>query len=205
MSSNINLTEDEKDCLQELMNVAYGSATAAISEILDAFAKLSIPKIQIINASDLKNYLLDELKLNEEYLVSLQQINGILSGENMFVIDKQSAKNISHKFGLEDEEITDEEIYDIVLEITNILSSSTIGKLAEDIEASVSFSAPTIVNLTSFNQLNNLFINKYEKVIIISTQLRFEDLNINAELLIFKTDNSILYIKEKINKILDEL
>ena len=205
MSSNINLTEDEKDCLQELMNVAYGSATAAISEILDAFAKLSIPKIQIINASDLKNYLSDELKLNEEYLVSLQQINGILSGENMFVIDKQSAKNISHKFGLEDEEITDEEIYDIVLEITNILSSSTIGKLAEDIEASVSFSAPTIVNLTSFNQLNNLFINKYEKVIIISTQLRFEDLNSNAELLIFTTDNSILYIKEKINKILDEL
>ena len=205
MSSNINLTEDEKDCLQELMNVAYGSATAAISEILDAFAKLSIPKIQIINASDLKTYLSDELKLNEEYLVSLQQINGILSGENMFVIDKQSAKNISHKFGLEDEEITDEEIYDIVLEITNILSSSTIGKLAEDIEASVSFSAPTIVNLTSFNQLNNLFINKYEKVIIISTQLRFEDLNINAELLIFTTDNSILYIKEKINKILDEL
>ena len=205
MSSNINLTEDEKDCLQELMNVAYGSATAAISEILDAFAKLSIPKIQIINASDLKNYLSDELKLNEEYLVSLQQINGILSGENMYVIDKQSAKNISHKFGLEDEEITDEEIYDIVLEITNILSSSTIGKLAKDIEASVSFSAPTIVNLTSFNQLNNLFINKYEKVIIISTQLRFEDLNINAELLIFTTDNSILYIKEKINKILDEL
>ena len=205
MSSNINLTEDEKDCLQELMNVAYGSATAAISEILDAFAKLSIPKIQIINASDLKNYLSDELKLNEEYLVSLQQINGILSGENMFVIDKQSAKNISHKFGLEDDEINNEEIYDIVLEITNILSSSTIGKLAEDIEASVSFSAPTIVNLTSFNQLNNLFINKYEKVIIISTQLRFEDLNINAELLIFTTDNSILYIKEKINKILDEL
>lgn len=205
MSSNINLTEDEKDCLQELMNVAYGSATAAISEILDAFAKLSIPKIKIINASDLKTYLSDELKLNEEHLVSLQQINGILSGENMFVIDKQSAKNISHKFGLEDDEINNEEIYDIVLEITNILSSSTIGKLAEDIEASVSFSAPTIVNLTSVNQLNNLFINKYEKVIIISTQLRFEDLNINAELLIFTTDNSILYIKEKINKILDEL
>ena len=205
MSSNINLTEDEKDCLQELMNVAYGSATAAISEILDAFAKLSIPKIKIINASDLKTYLSDELKLNEDHLVSLQQINGILSGENMFVIDKQSAKNISHKFGLEDDEINDEEIYDIVLEITNILSSSTIGKLAEDIEASVSFSAPAIINLTSVNQLNNLFINKYEKVIIISTQLRFEDLNINAELLIFTTDNSILYIKEKLNKILDEL
>ena len=84
MSSNINLTEDEKDCLQELMNVAYGSATAAISEILDAFGKLSIPKIQIINASDLKNYLSDELKLNEEYLVSLQQINWYRDWETVF-------------------------------------------------------------------------------------------------------------------------
>ncbi|RXJ85488.1 chemotaxis protein CheX [Arcobacter cloacae] len=205
MKSNINLTEDEKDCLQELMNIAYGSATAAITEILNAFAKLSIPKIQIIDAIELKPYLAKELNLNEEHLVSLQQINGTISGENMFVINKKSARNIAFKFGLEEEEINDEEICDIVLEITNILSSSTISKLAEDIDTNVSFSAPIIKNLTSINELNNLFISKYEKVIIISTQLNFEDLNIHAELFIFTTDNSILYIKEKLNKILDEL
>ena len=205
MESKINLTEDEKDCLQELMNVAYGSATAAITEILDAFAKLSIPKIQIINASELKSYLSKELNLDEEHLVALQQINGTISGENMFVIDKKSARNITYKFGLDEDEINDEEVADIVLEITNILSSSTISKLAEDIDTNVSFSAPSIKTLTSINQLNNLFISKYEKVIIISTQLNFEDLNIQAELFIFTTDNSILYIKEKLNKILDEL
>ena len=205
MESKINLTEDEKDCLQELMNVAYGSATAAITEILDAFAKLSIPKIQIINASELKSYLSKELNLDEEHLVALQQINGTISGENIFVIDKKSAKNIPYKFGLDEDEINDEEVADIVLEITNILSSSTISKLAEDIDTNVSFSAPSIKTLTSINQLNNLFISKYEKVIIISTQLNFEDLNIQAELFIFTTDNSILYIKEKLNKILDEL
>ncbi|MDY3203621.1 MAG: chemotaxis protein CheX [Arcobacter sp.] len=205
MESKINLTEDEKDCLQELMNIAYGSATAAITEILDAFAKLSIPKIQIINASELKSYLSKELNLDEEHLVALQQINGTISGENMFVIDKKSAKNIAYKFGLDEDEINDEEVADIVLEITNILSSSTISKLAEDIDTNVSFSAPSIKTLTSINQLNNLFISKYEKVIIISTQLNFEDLNIQAELFIFTTDNSILYIKEKLNKILDEL
>ena len=160
MESKINLTEDEKDCLQELMNVAYGSATAAITEILDAFAKLSIPKIQIINASELKSYLSKELNLDEEHLVALQQINGTISGENMFVIDKKSAKNIAYKFGLDEDEINDEEVADIVLEITNILSSSTISKLAEDIDTNVSFSAPSIKTLTSINQLNNLFISE---------------------------------------------
>lgn len=55
MTNNIILNEDEKDCLQELMNIAYGSATAAITEILDAFATLSIPKIEVIKTTDLKN------------------------------------------------------------------------------------------------------------------------------------------------------
>ena len=205
MDQNITLTEDEKDCLQELMNVAYGSATAAITEILDAFAKLSIPKIQIINAQNLKSYLSKELNLNEEHLVALQQINGVLSGENMFVIDKKSAKNMAYKFGLSEEEINEEEICDITLEITNILSSSTISKLAEDIETCVSFSAPTIRIINSIDELNNIFISQYEKVIIISTKLEFIDLNIDGELFILTTDNSILFIKDKLNKILDEL
>ena len=204
-SIDINLTEDERDCLQELMNVAYGSATAAITEILDAFATLSIPNINIINADELNHYLSSELDFKVEHIISLQQINGVICGENMFVIDKESAKNIAYKFGLEEDEVNDEEIADVVLEITNILSSSTISKLAEDIDTNVSFSAPTIKTLTSIDQLKNLFISKYEKVIIISTQLKFEDLDINAELFIFTTDNSILYIKEKLNKILDEL
>jgi chemotaxis protein CheC len=205
MNSDIILTEDEKDCLQELMNVAYGSATAAISEILNAFATLSIPNIKIINADELNDYLSAELDLDVEHIVSLQQINGIVSGENMFVIDKESAKNIAYKFGLEEDEVNDEEIADVVLEITNILSSSTISKLAEDIDTNVSFSAPTIKKLTSIDQLKNQFISKYQKVITISTELKFEDLDIHGELFIFTTDNSIIYIKEKLNKILDEL
>ena len=203
-SIDINLTEDERDCLQELMNVAYGSATAAITEILDAFATLSIPNINIINADELNNYLSSELDFKVEHIISLQQINGVICGENMFVIDKESAKNIAYKFGLEEDEVNDEEIIDVILEITNILSSSTISKLAEDMEANVSFSAPTIKKITSIDQLKNLFISRYKKVITISTELKFEDLDIKGELFIFTTDNSILFIKEKLNKMLDE-
>ena len=58
----IILTEDERDCLQELMNIAYGSATAAISEIISKFATLSIPKIQTIDSHELKTYLNSKLK-----------------------------------------------------------------------------------------------------------------------------------------------
>lgn len=204
MTQIINLTEDEKDCLQELMNIAYGSATAAITEILDTYAKLSIPKIQIINSNELDIYLNNELNLEMEHFISSQQINGVFSGENMFVIDKISAYNIAKKFDIKEEELNDDEASDIILEITNILSSSIISKLAENMDTNVSFSPPNIKKIASLNELNNLYLTKYEKVIIISTQLKFEDLNVNAELLILTTDNSILFIKEKLNKILED-
>lgn len=204
MNLDIYLTEDEKDCLQELMNVAYGSATAAIAEIFDAFAKLSIPSIQIINLNELNSYLEKELDLECEHFVSLQEIYGTINGENMFVIDRKSATNIVKKFGFDTEDIEEEEIFDIILEITNILSSSTIGKLAEDMESKVSFSPPNIKVINSMDDLNNNFINNYERVIIISTRLNFEDLNIDGELIILTNNNSILFIKEKLNKILDE-
>lgn len=204
MESNIVLNEDEQDCLQELMNIAYGSATAAITEILDAEATLSIPKIKIIEAKDLQKHLTDYIELDVPHFISMQQINGIISGENLFVIDKQSAKNVACKFGIEDEELDENELSDIILEITNILSSSTISKLAEDMDAKVSFSPPDINLFNSVDELDTQFIENYEKVIIISTELNFNDLNIHGELLILTTDDSIIYIKEKINKILDE-
>ncbi len=204
MESPIILNEDEKDCLQELINIAYGSATAAITEILNARATLSIPQIQIINASDLKSYLSHQIEVDTSHFVATQQINGIISGENLFVIDKESAKNIARKFDLEEEEITENELSDIILEITNILSSSTVSKLAQEMNARISFSPPDINILHSINDLDNKFIKNYAKVIVISTELNFSDLNIKGELLILTTDNSIIYIKKMLNKILDE-
>lgn len=204
MNAEIILNEDEQDCLQELMNIAYGSATAAITEILDAFATLSIPKIKIIDTKDLKKYLSTQIKVNSDHFVSIQQINGLLSGENLFIIDRESSNNIAYKFGLEEDEINDDELSDIILEITNILSSSTISTLAQEMDTKVSFSPPDVKILESIDQLDNQFITKYQKVIIISTELNFKDLNIKGELLIFTTDNSIMFIKKVINTLLEE-
>jgi chemotaxis protein CheC len=205
MESNLVLTEDEQDCLQELMNIAYGSATAAITEILDAMATLSIPIIKVIEVKALKEYLNHQIKVNTSHFVSMQEINGVISGENLFVIDKQSAKNIALKFGLDEQELNSDDLCDIILEITNILSSSTISTLAKEMNTYVSFSPPDISILESINDLDNKFIKDYEKVIIISTELNFNDLNVKGELLVLTTDKSIDYIKEMLNKILAKL
>jgi len=200
----IKLNEDERDCLQELMNIAYGSATATISEILDAFATLNVPKIQIIPAVELKNYLKNKLFIKDEQFVATQLLNGDIAGENLFLINKSSAVNLAHEFELDNEHINDNELFDIVLEITNILSSTTIGKLAEELDTTVSFEPPSIQKIDSIDNLDNKFLEQYQQIIIISTELEFKDQKITAELLILTKDESILWLQNALNKILDK-
>ena len=198
------LNEDQQDCLQELMNIAYGSATAAISNILDSFATLSIPQISIIDTKDLKAYLCKNIQVDDSHFISTQVLNGQIAGECLLVIDENSSINMAKEFGLEDDEIDENEICDVILEITNILASATISKLAHEMGTVISFSPPQIHLLDSIENFDNQYLEKYHKVIIIKTQLNFENQNINAELLILTTDDSISFIKNTLDKILEE-
>lgn len=201
---NIELNEEELDALQELMNIAYGSATASISAILDTFATLRVPQIKIVPADKLKNYLKENFDISSEHLVSTQLINGKFSGENLFLINTPSAVNLAHEFGLEDDEIDQNELFDIVLETTNILSSSTVGRLAEELDTTVSFEPPTIQKIETIDKLNNSYTKEYQKIIIISSVLEFEEHKIRAELLILTKDGSIAWLKKALNNILEQ-
>ncbi len=198
------LNEDQEDCLQELMNISYGSATASVAAIINKFAQLSIPKIITISSENFRDYI--ENKIEEHaacYLVS-QLLDGKLSGENLFIISDKSLKNLALEFDLEEDEIDEDELKDVVLEITNIISSSTSGKLAELIGTDVLFSPPDVKKIESIDNIDNHYEIEYKHVIIISTLIAFEEQNISAELIMMLKDDSMNFLKESLDKIMEE-
>ena len=204
MFSNAILDSDEKDCLQELMNISYGAATAAITQIVNKFATLNIPKIEIVNSIEFREYLNKRFNRNSSYFVCSQLLNGHIAGENMFIMDDESIYNLTKEFGLDESEINEDELKDIMLEISNIISTTTISKLCELLDSSVIFSPPSISIVSSMEKYENKYEAEYQHIIIIATELLFEDQNIHGELIILSKDDSILFIKEAIKKILDE-
>lgn len=204
MANELVLNEDEKDCLQELMNISYGSATAAIAEIIDKFATLNIPSIETLSISEFKKHLSTKLNSNSTQYVTNQLISGSLSGETMFIMNEESTFNLASEFDLDDEEMDEDELKDVVLEISNIITSTTLGKLAELVETTISFSPPSINIIKSFDDLDDHYTNEYSHIIIISTDIKFEEQNIKGELLILSKDNAIIYLKDALNKMLDE-
>ena len=197
--NNYQLTEDEKDVLQELMNVAYGNATAVVAEMLDAFAHLSIPNIKIMKVDDLLATFA-ELK-SSSYFFSTQAFSGEFGGESAFFINQESAKNLAKHLELE----SDEDLDDAILELTNVLTSSLTTKLSEEMDTEVSFSLPSISKVPLEEIGNVETFQQYSQVIVIDTDLNFEDQQINGKIFILTKDASIQWLKTKLNTILELL
>lgn len=205
MSEYLKFNEEEKDCLQELMNISYGSATAAIADIIDKEATLSIPSIKTITTKEFQNYLQVKLLDKKDYFITNQLISGSFCGETMFVIDRISTKNLALEFDLDEEEVKDDdELKDVILEISNIITSTTLSKLAGLIKTSISFSPPQIEIVKNSEDYYRDHINEYNHIIIISTDIIFEEQNINGELLILSKDEATIFLKEALNRVLEE-
>ena len=199
-----HLNEDEKDYLKEMMNIAYGAATAAITEIIDAFATLKIPRIEIIPAAELGNYFKKNVQAHKSHYIARQVISGEIAGESLFIIDAASARNLMRAFNESYEKQDEEECREIILEITNILSAATIGKFSEQLNSTVAFNPPTIRQIATLAQIDQSLVKGYEQLIIISTELEFEAQKIQGELILLTHDNSILWIKEQLQELLNE-
>ena len=197
--NELTLTEDEKDVLQELMNIAYGSATAVVADMLEAFASLSIPNIKIMTVSELLKTF-QELK-SSSYFFSSQAFSGEFNGESAFFINEESANNLAIHLELENRADLD----DAILELTNVLTSSLTTKLAQEMETEVSFSLPNILKIPLEEMEGVETFQLYSQVIVIDTNLNFQDQKINGKIFILTKDESILWLKTKLNTILDQL
>jgi len=201
MNKELEFDDDHKEVLRELMNVAYGSATAIIAEILDAFATLHIPKIELFHDDELRDYIIG--KMEDDAFLCSQGINGKISGESIFILNRSSMKNISKYFDFDDS-ATDEDLNDIATELTNIVSSTTVGKLAEQVNSMVAFSPPHVNVVNKVSIKDDLKMKDYSQAIVVSTSIEFEEEHIYGDLILFIQDESIVWIKKKLDVIIEE-
>ena len=60
--SEVTLSEDQRDCYQELTNVAMGQAADRLARLLDAYVVLPIPRVNLIENSELHMAIQDAEK-----------------------------------------------------------------------------------------------------------------------------------------------
>ncbi len=202
-------SDEEKDILQELMNIAFGKAAADLAQVVDIFINLSIPKIQIVNIGDMPDYIKNEMNDSRMPGIVNQKFWGDLSGSGVLVFPNKSGENLATI--LEDDSaqpkasnpIVTQEI-EILMEIGNILIGACVGKISELLNTFVTYSPPQVI-IENSDDCGSFFhsYDPHQAVIAMKTLFSFKEKNINGFLLILTSQESINWLRNALHEFMN--
>jgi len=136
MSELLTLTEDQRDCLQEVVNVAMGQAGDSLARFLEVFINLSIPRIRLVAKEDLGQELAalvggDDCKVSgvSQGFYHVEDGSGI-RGEAIVVFGDSSFSELADLLDY-DGELTDSAEKELLMDVTNVLNGACLNGIGE--------------------------------------------------------------------------
>ncbi len=198
-------SEDEKDILQEIMNIAFGNATADLAEVVDIYVQLSVPSIQVIDIGALPKYLRETINSEGESDVVEQKFWGNFKGSGLLVFPSGTGKDLLGM--LEDKGPQDHPNVSIatlerggLLEIGNILIGACVGKVSELLDTFVTYSPPQVIqgDGSGYEYLIEHF-DTSQTAIVMKTIFTFKEKDISGFLLILTNYESIDWLRKALS------
>ncbi|PLX90054.1 MAG: chemotaxis protein CheC [Desulfuromonas sp.] len=194
--------QDEKDILQEVMNIAFGQASAELAEVIDIFVILSVPDIQVLQGSDLPGYLCRELQTSGTVNIIEQNFLGKFAGQALLIFPSGAEKDLLTLFNQDQEFINNDIDMDTLeretlIEVGNILIGACIGKIAELLADVVTYDPPRLMAKDlCLEDCNKSPVAPDSFVISIRTVFRFEEQNVEGYLFLITNQKSIDWLKK---------
>jgi chemotaxis protein CheC len=204
------ISAEELDILQEIMNIAFGKATADLAEIIDIFVNLSVPMVKIIKTNDLPSYVRIEIQGLEDISTVQQKFWGGLRGSALLVFPAGIGKDLIGLLSGESSESfasdpLDELEKGTLMEIGNILIGACVGKMTELLHDGITYSPPIVhTGQVSKTLLPQSVIDSFDTTIALRTSFSFEKRNIVGFLFIITSEESFAWLRKALNNFLEE-
>ena len=202
-------SEEEKEILQEIMNIAFGNATAGLAGVIDIYVILSVPKIQVIRIGNLQEYLKKELNASGKTSIVDQRFWGDFNGSGFLVFPTGSGEDLislleGKSIGSYHPKSKDLLERETLIEIGNILIGACVGKISELLNTFVTYSPPRVI--TEIDYECNHLIDQFDPsqtAIVMKTIFKFKQKDINGFLLILTNQESIGWLRKSLNEFMD--
>ena len=140
----MELTLSQKDAVTELINIGYGRAAGALSELTGYRIMLEVPEVTMHEIDAIGPLL--ESRINRDVASVNQVFSGPVSGNALLLLDQTSALVLSHL--LSDEQGVSEEFdtnaKEIITEVGNIVLNACLGVFGNLLQVQVTFSVPRL-------------------------------------------------------------
>lgn len=204
------LSEEEKNILQEIMNIAFGKAAGDLAELIDIYVTLSVPYIRVIKATDLPDYLKNEIKEYKHVSIVEQKYWGKFKGDALLIFPAGAGRELIMLLDPDRELSYQSDPIDVLeretlMEIGNILIGACVGKIAELLKDSVTYTPPRVIlEDLPLDAISHEQLNPEDYVILLKTVFQFKERDINGFLFLTTSHASIDWLRKALLKFMEQ-
>jgi len=204
------ITDEEIEILQEIMNIAFGKATADLAEYIDIFIKLSVPDVNIRRTDDISQYISDAIRNHGPISVVEQKFWGKFKGYALLIFPAGSGKELitilsGEEFDAYGSNSIDELEKATLMEVGNILIGACIGKIADILNDIMTYSPPIVLLEKHAGAIVlHKLLDPNDNVIILRTIFNFEKREVSGLLLLLFSQESIYWLKRALNEFMEQ-
>ena len=210
MDTDTQISEEEQDILQEIMNIAFGKAAADLAEVINIFVVLSVPDVRIIKADDLPDYIRTEFSEFGNISIVEQNFWGEFKGTALLIFPAGAGKELISLLG-DGGELTFESQSSAILEnetlmeVGNILIGACVGKVAELLKDMITYSPPRVIieDQPNISMPKTLF-DPSNSAIILKTVFCFNERDVNGFLFLITSHNSVIWLKKALADFMEQ-
>ena len=199
------LTEEQIDCLQELINIAMGQASDKLARYLDSFVHLQVPNIRLIDAASLAERFADSYRGQRVSAVS-QGFSGVQlgRGEALLLYREEHVANIGTLLGyaMDDDVSLQEQLTDI----STILTTTFLNALSSQLKRPLVYSAPQLLCFGEDNLARRLgaLSASWDKALMVDLSYQVTDHAFSCDMILLIPDQAMITIAALLDDILAE-
>jgi chemotaxis protein CheC len=182
----MQLTATQQDALIELLNIGFGRAAAALSQLTGHRVLLEVPEVSVHPVSEVSEMLEGVISTD---VASVHQIfTGPVAGDALLILDQSGASMLKEL--LTDEPALplsiDASAREVLTEVGNILLNACLGTFGNLLQVQVSFSLPQLSLDTVGAVLESLRVNRegLQYALVVHAGFKLRDAEVHGYLVI---------------------
>ena len=182
----MELTTDQLDALQELVNVGVGQAAGMLNEMIEFRIQLQVPVVRLLTPEELQTELSGRLGIDPLASVQLE-FNGSFDGTAQLVFPTESAANLVALLTGETPESPDLDSLKIgtLTEVGNIVINGVMGSISNMLSQPLHYSVPAYTEEDIKHIVPLKEVNVNVTVLLAQASFEVEALQIKGDIILF--------------------
>ena len=192
-----------RDCIQEIANVAMGQAADLLARLLKVFVKLPIPRVNLLEVSELQMALALTEQDNTYSAVCQGFIGSGIAGEALLIFSDSSFTDIAKLLKYSGEINRTVEL-ELLMEVASILVGACTNGIAQQLDTTFSQGHPVVLGQhVKVSELIKANVGRWKKTMAIEITYEIENYNISCDLLMLFTEDSLENLNKRLSYLMD--